>query len=129
MSDLDENITNILGITELEKKQGKFNDPKKQMQYELIQEQVEQAQLNTLMQLKIDYMNHTLSTYPTEWTPIINFIENQIKELKGDKFLEEQVRLARIDELKQARSVDSQFSSADIVDHLENRLKELKGDK
>lgn len=51
----------------------------------LIQEQVRLAQLNTLMQLKIDYMNHTLSTYPTEWTPIINFIENQIKELKGDK--------------------------------------------
>lgn len=51
----------------------------------IIQEQVRLAQLNTLMQLKIDYMNHTLSTYPTEWTPIINFIENQIKELKGDK--------------------------------------------
>ena len=50
-------------------------------------------------------------------------------KLKLQALIQEQVRLARIDELKQARSVDSQFSSADIVDHLENRLKELKGDK
>ncbi len=66
MSDLDENITNILGITELEKKQGKFNDPKKQMQYELIQEQVKEA-------------------YDRGYTD---------KAIKADKFLEEQIRLA-----------------------------------
>lgn len=32
----------------------------------------------------------------------------------------------KIEEIKLARSVDSQFSSADIVNHLENRLAELE---
>lgn len=35
---------------------------------------------------------------------------------------------ARIDELKMARGVDSQFSSADIVNHLDARLSQLKNE-
>jgi len=46
--------------------------------------------------------------------------------LKLGDYINQQKLEARIDELKMARSVDSQLSSADIVDHLENRLAELK---
>lgn len=88
MSDLDENITNILGITELEKKQGKFNDPKKQMQYELIQEQVKEA-------------------YDRGYTD---------KAIKADKFLEEQVRLARIDEINSWFDMPKHYPGEEYLD-------------
>lgn len=42
--------------------------------------------------------------------------------------LQREVKKGRVEELKMARSVDSQFSSADIVDHLESRLEELEND-
>jgi hypothetical protein len=45
---------------------------------------------------------------------------------KAQALIADQCRLARIDELQLARSVDSQLSSADIVEHLENRKIELK---
>lgn len=40
--------------------------------------------------------------------------------------LSDHTRKARLDELRRARSVDSQLSSADIVEHLENRIAALK---
>ena len=54
------------------------------------------------------------------------FVSTDTATDKIQALIADQCRLARIDELQLARSVDSQLSSADIVEHLENRKIELK---
>ena len=44
---------------------------------------ITQARINTLHQLKIDYMHHTLTQHPRDWKPIANYIEDRIAELKA----------------------------------------------
>ena len=55
---------------------------------------------------------------------MIEYQAQLLKDYKDD--IAKECNKARIDELKLARSVDSQLSSADIVNHLENRLAELQ---